>query len=64
MAHVETQAQTVNEDELQQLKNQLNKQESSYLTIVAKKETTQETVEKIIVQLEELKITVLEVDQD
>ena len=63
MAHVETQAQTVNEDELQQLKNQLNKQESSYLTIVAKKETTQETVEKLIVQLEELKITVLEVDQ-
>ena len=55
--------QTINEDEIQRVKKQLSQQESSLLTIRAKKETAQEAFEKMQAQLEEFHVTALEANQ-
>ncbi|TQR17311.1 SbcC/MukB-like Walker B domain-containing protein [Psychrobacillus vulpis] len=59
----QVQTQTVNQEELQKLKNQLNKQELSYLTIHAKKETVLEAIENMKTQLEALQLSVMIADQ-
>lgn len=52
--------QAVNQDELQNLKDQLGKQESLFWTVLAKRETAEENYLKMQKQLEELQLTILE----
>ncbi|KQL37520.1 AAA family ATPase [Psychrobacillus sp. FJAT-21963] len=52
--------EAVNQDELQNLKDQLGKQESQFWTVRAKRETAEENYLKMQKQLEELQLTIPE----
>lgn len=60
VVRTEVHDQAVNQDELQNLKDQLGKQESLFWTVRAKRETAEENYLKMQKQLEELQLTILE----
>lgn len=60
---LEIQVHALNQEDLQNLKSQLNMQESSFLNARSKKETAQETLDKMHVRFEELQLSIQEVDQ-
>lgn len=60
VVRTEVHDQAVNQDELQNLKDQLGKQESLFWTVRAKRDTAEENYLKMQKQLEELQLTILE----
>jgi exonuclease SbcC len=58
----EIHAHVVNQEGLQNLKSELNKQESSFLKARSERETAQETLNKMHVRIEELQLSIQEVD--
>ena len=60
---VEIEANVMTQNELQQLKSQVNEQESRFLKIRAKKEMALETQTKWMLKLEEFHLTLLDADQ-
>ncbi|WP_313894325.1 SMC family ATPase [Psychrobacillus sp.] len=60
---VDMHEQAIDEEELKQLKEQLNKQESSSLTIQAKKEAAEENGQKLTAKLDELHVSLIEANQ-
>lgn len=55
--------QSVSGEVLQQLKEKLNKQETKWLTVCAKKDAADKHLQKVVVQLEELEVSVLQAEQ-
>ncbi|MFF2754180.1 AAA family ATPase [Psychrobacillus sp. NPDC058041] len=58
----EIQAHAVNQEDMQNIKSQLNKQESSFLKARSQRETAQETLDMMQVRIEELQLSIEEVD--
>ena len=53
----------LNDVQMQMLKGNLTQKETSFLTVRTKRENAQENVEKILEQLEELQLSILEIEQ-